>query len=277
MMGHGSYLEGADKDLAALRKERDWALFGENDKYYEFPAYVNDVPGLEEAIRRIDLEDGRLDDTWLGERMLDEPRGPTMTPAFAEYQTALLEEMIRREGFGGDDVPDLLFTNYKEIDKVAHRWTMNSPQMEAVVRADDATLPVLIDTLNREVGRGEWVMLLTADHGETPKPEVSGAFLIDHEALKADVRAAFDDDGDERAAFPSFRVSQAWVDEDELRENGFSVADVARFIANYTKAQNVADPESLPERERDERVFAAAFPSAVLERDLPCLPGTRAD
>ena len=66
---------------------------------------------------------------------------------------------------GADDVPDILFTNYKQIDLVSHAESMNSPQMESVVRASDEALGDLVRILNREVGRGQWVLALTADHG----------------------------------------------------------------------------------------------------------------
>ena len=45
--------------------------------------------------------------------------------------------MIRREGFGADDVPDLLYLNFKEIDYVSHVWSMNSPEMLDAVVAQD--------------------------------------------------------------------------------------------------------------------------------------------
>ena len=50
--------------------------------------------------------------------------------------------------------------------------------MRDSVEAQDADLPNLIDLLNDHVGEGEWVMMLTADHGHTPDPAVSGASVI---------------------------------------------------------------------------------------------------
>ena len=42
----------------------------------------------------------------------------------------MVEEVIAREGFGDDPVPDLLFVNFKAIDHVSHIWSANSPEMQ---------------------------------------------------------------------------------------------------------------------------------------------------
>ena len=56
------------------------------------------------------------------------------------YQTRMVEEVIEREGFGKDDVPDLLFVNYKAIDHASHIWSVNSPEMEDMLKWQDADL-----------------------------------------------------------------------------------------------------------------------------------------
>jgi hypothetical protein len=273
MIGHGSYLDGADKDFLIPPKGSTWALEGANAPYFTLPDYANDVPGLEESVRAIDLEDGRLDDTWMGEAILANPPDITFTPAFAEHQTRVLEEIIRREGFGEDDVPDLFFVNYKQIDKTGHRWGFPSPQMEANVRASDEAFMDLVDMLDRLVGEGQWVMALTADHGVTPLAETTGAFIIDNVQLEEDLIAEFDPDGDDRSVIRKVRVTQAWLDTAELEENGHTLDDVSRFLMDYTKGDNAADPSLVSPDQAGDRVFASAFPGRTLESpDLRCLP-----
>jgi predicted AlkP superfamily pyrophosphatase or phosphodiesterase len=269
MMGHGSYLDGADRDIALGQREGVWGLTPENQKYFEFLDYVNEIPGLEEAVRRLDTQDGVLDGVWL-DHSLETPDDILHTPAYAEYQTAVIEDVIEREGFGQDDVPDLLFTNYKQIDKMGHRWSFPTPQMEAVVRSSAEEFTALTRLLDREVGRGEWVMALTADHGATPLASETGAFAIDQTALNDDVNAAFDTDGDEVPVLASFRVTQLWINVPELEENGHTLGDVADFLVEYTPADNAPDPSAVPDNLRNERLFAAAFPGEVLDA-LPCL------
>jgi arylsulfatase A-like enzyme len=270
MIGHGSSLGGGDRDVAALldRETGRWFLSGKNGHVFRFASYANQVPGRDEAIRRLDLEDGRQDAVWMGDASLNDPVTLPKTPAYAEWQTAILEELIRREGFGADEVPDLLFTNYKVIDEVSHRWSMNSPQMEAVVRASDQALADLITILNRDLGRGRWVIVVTADHGVTPKPAISGAYPIIAANLRQDIEATFG--SEDRRVVRDMRPSHIWMNLDRLEEGGFNLRDVARFVARYSKGENVEDPSTMGPGEADEKVFAAAFPSKALER-LPCL------
>ena len=105
-------------------------------------------------------------------------------------------------------MPDLLFTNYKQIDQVGHQWSWPSPQMEAVVRSSDKAVGDLVRILNQEVGRGEWVLAMTADHGATPTSDYSGGFQIDQQTLTQDIIDAFDHDGDETKVVQSFRVTR---------------------------------------------------------------------
>lgn len=270
MIGHGASVEGGARHVVAYQEESRWTIGEGLRDAFRFPGYVNDVGGLEEAVRRLDLEDGRLDQTWLGERVLDDPTDLSFSPAFAEHQTRVVKEVVRREGLGGDEVTDLLFVNYKQIDTVGHRWTMNSPQMEAVVRSSDDALAQLIDLLDREVGRGEWVVALTADHGSVPDPDLSGGFVIDLPRLARELRAEFDADDDDGTVVRQARPTQLWLDVDRLARNGYSLDDVAAFLADITKERNAADPADMPEDDRDTPLFGAVFPSAALEADLPC-------
>lgn len=273
MIGRGTVARGGDRDLAVTRTKTRWELESANAEIFRFPTYAGSFPGLEREVARIDREDGLVDGKWMGESLEGVTEGLSATPAFSAYQGSLLRQVVVREDFGVDDVPDLLFTNFREIDAVGHTWTMNSPQMEAVIRASDDQLRSLVALLNRRVGKGEWVLALTSDHGATPDPDLTGAFVINPSEMQSDLKEAFDGDGDDRPAIVDFRVTQIWVDAEELAEHGHTIKDVARFVANYTTSQNVSDPSALPADEQDDRLFEAAFPGAVLE-NLPCLDPT---
>ena len=271
MIGHGSAMEGGDEDLALALRHGRWGLSPANRGAYRFEEYVNEIPGLDDEARRLDVEDGRLDGRWLGASVLGTPADIEYTPAFSRYQTGVLSEVIRREGFGEDEVPDLLFTNYKQVDRVAHAWSFPTPQMQAVVAGVAEELAELIRLLDREVGRGRWVMALTADHGATPLASETGAFTVNRDELAADIASALDTDGDRARVVRNFLITQLWINVPELEENGHTLEDLADFLMEYTAADNAADPSALPEDLRDQRLFRAAFPGGVLDA-LPCIP-----
>ena len=283
MLGHGSMWNGGDHDIAVIREEVgaetlgaegfEWNLTPQLTPYYRFPEYLNDVPGFEQDVRAVDAADGQIDGRWRTNEIEPLLRGFD-TPARIPYQTRVLEEMIAREGFGADDVPDLLFVNYKMIDYISHVWTVNSPEMRDAVRAQDESLRDLVSFLDDRVGRGEWAMVLTSDHGSIPDPKVSGAFQISTSPISASIQAAFDHDGDDERIVELVQPTQIFVNVDELRENGGTLAGVAEWVMGLTKADVAPVGTQVPPDQTDETVFEAAYPSSMMS-DLPCLPEAR--
>jgi Type I phosphodiesterase / nucleotide pyrophosphatase len=277
MVGHGAALEGGDRDIAVLRQKADdegaeaeeWNLPANVADFFSFPTYVNDLTPLADYARALDQEDGALDGEWRG-HSIDELRGGFHTPARVPYETEVIREVLGREGFGDDDMSDLFYANYKIIDEVGHADTMNSPEMSDTVKAQDEGLGELIDILNEEVGEGRWVIAVTADHGHTPDPEVSGAFRISVARIEEQITAAFDDD-DDRPVLARVRPTQIYLDTTELEENGFTLDQVAEFVAELTEEQTARNPDNVDPATADRNVFAAAFPTQILD-DLPCLP-----
>lgn len=265
MIGHGSSLEGGDPDVAVLKSGTTgarWGLPGPIASAFSFPSYVNDVGGLAEAARALDRRDGRRDGRWRTSSIAG-LKGGFDTPARVPYQTAVVRELIRREGFGDDEVTDLLFVNHKIIDLVGHRWTLNSPEMRDAVRAQDTDLPVLIQMLDEEVGTGRWVLALTADHGINPNPSVSGAVTLDRGLVARAIAERFDD-GDGVPLVQAVRPTQIFLRRGELRG---SLDAVARFLLGLRRA-DVAAGRVQPGKAGGP-AFQAAFPTARLA-SLPC-------
>jgi hypothetical protein len=284
MLGHGSMWGGGDQDIVAIREKvgadtlgaegSDWNLSPELSPYYRFPDYVNQVGGFAKDVRAVDANDGQLDGRWRTNDIEALLQGFD-TPARIPYQTRVIEEMIRREGFGADDTPDLLYVNYKMIDYISHVWTVNSPEMQDAVEGQDASLETFVDFLNATVGEGQWAMVLTADHGSIPDPKVTGAFQIAATPIQAGINARFDTDGDETHIVQLIQPTQIFVNQAELRQNGHTLEEVSEWILGLTKAQTAQPGVSVPADQADDQVFQAAFPSKMM-RHLPCLPEARA-
>ncbi len=284
MMSHGSEWGGGDRDLAVTREaqfaptagaEADvWNLTPQMAPYYTFPSYVNSLPPVTAYTRALDAADGRIDGAWRGHPFSELHNGFD-TPARTPYQTKLIETVIQREGFGADDVPDLLFLNYKAIDTVGHLFSADSLEMSDAVRYQDAALRELVGFLNRVVGRGRWVMVLTADHGTQRDPAVSGAFMIDSNKLTSLLEQTFDRDGDGVPLIQKLRATEIWVNPGELADNDVSLAQLSEYIMGLTEGQTYKNGHTPEPGHASDRVFAAAVPSSMLSR-LPCLPEARA-
>ena len=279
MMGHGSQWGGGDRDIAVTREKEfaptagaeseQWNLTAAMAPFYELPAYVNDLPPVTRYVRQLDQADGALDGKWRTNN-IDRLAHGFDTPARTPYQTALIREVIRREGFGADDVPDLLYLNYKAIDTVGHLFSADSVEMRDAVTWQDEALRELVAFLDETVGEGRWVMTILADHGTQRDPAVSGAFLIDIGRLEEAVVAAFDDD-DDVPLVEKVRPTEIWLDVAELDDNGYTLVDVSARLMRLTQSDTVkANGQTQPGRASAE-VFSAALPSTLLSH-LPCLP-----
>ena len=283
MLGHGSFFGGGDRDIALTRsviggttltdEGFEWNLPPRDAAYYKLPKYANDVPGFEEDVRRVDQADGKLDGLWR-DNSIDQLLKGFDTPARTPYQERVIETVIQKEGFGRDDTPDLLFLNFKEIDYISHVWSMNSMEMRDAVVAQDLALKRFVSFLNEQVGKGNWVLALTADHGAMPDPAVSGGFQISTAPIEAGINENFDTDGDDTPVVELVQPSQVFLNVDELGQNGFTVGDVARYVMTLTQAQSAGPGQTVDPATANETVFQAAFPSALME-SLPCLPEAR--
>jgi hypothetical protein len=284
MIGHGSEWNGGDKDIAVAREKEDAATGGDDSAvswnlttamkpFYDMPKYVNDLPTIDRYNAQLDAMDGARDGKWRQNSIAQFNNGFD-TPARTPFQTQLFEKVISEEGFGADDTPDLLYLNYKAIDVIGHAFSANGIEMSDALKVQDEHLQILIDFLNRTVGKGKWVLALTADHGTNIDPAVSGAFQIDNTAIENLLNQKFDD-GDNVPLIDKFRTTEFWFNENELAQSGHDLVDVANFIMSLTEAQTAkAGRPPLPGHEND-LVFAGAFPTSLMIQ-LPCLPEARA-
>lgn len=141
--------------------------------YYfaEAPAWVKEA----NAERAADRYAGQ---TWMGHQM-PQP-GPLYsaieaTPYGNELVEAFAERALAGEQLGGRDVTDLLTVSFSSNDYVGHAYGPDSPEARAISEATDKLLGKFFGALDRAVGLGNVLVVLTADHGVAPVPEVNTA------------------------------------------------------------------------------------------------------
>lgn len=261
MMGTGS--PGGDRDVVMLWDRHAGGLgrlWAPADRY-RLPASAPGTDLLERRLRGLDRADGAADGRWRGVDLANTYEVPG-TPAFASFAGDAVVRVVRRAPIGDDRVTDLLFVEQKTIDYGGHLWNMESPSEGDVIRAADRALARLVDALDREVGRGRYVLAVTADHGQTPNPATTGGLRVDRYALAADVEARFG-----AGIVTEVHPSQLFLDREAARAAGVRVWDVARFIGDYRYGDGIpagTDVEGLPASVLNRRVFAAAIPGPFL-------------
>ncbi len=265
MMSHGTAISGGDADQAAFLSRRG---LEDGGSFFESPTYLNEIVELTPHVEDADQSDGRLDGEWMGEEITD----PRQTPAQVFFQADFVSEMLAREGYGADEVPDFFFVNFKTVDTIGHSQTMDSPQMREVLRAHDDALGDLVEQLDATVE--DYVIVVTADHGHTPSPERSGGWPIANGELIRDLNERFGAPPGETLVEESVAVG-LFLDRDVMRASDVTSMQIANFLDDYTIGANWSEPELPgPYVERaGERVFSAVFPSERLPQVLDCVYG----
>jgi Type I phosphodiesterase / nucleotide pyrophosphatase len=264
MMSHGAESPpGADRDVGVLwEPEPAPGEFFTNEEFYGLPGYLPGEENLEEHLRDLDGQDGAIDGEWMGWD-LEDPAVIPGTPAFVEHQGDALIEMVDREPIGDDAITDLLFVELKPTDFGGHLWNMVAPEEEFVLAAQDHVLERLVGALDRKVGRENYVLAVTADHGQTPRPETVGGLRVHPDILGRKVEAYFGVELVQKVTPSGLFIDRALAD-----RRGVALEDVARFVATYRYGDGLpadADRSAIPPEELERTVFAAALPSTFFE------------
>ena len=271
MIGHGAQLEGGDADVAVMDRFTE-VEFRTIEDFYRLPEYLLGNEGLQKAIDEVDQRDGESDERWLGNPLSPISGKIRLTPAWSIYQTEKMKDLLTNEGFGTDDVADIFFVNYKSTDLVGHEFNMVEPEEQEALREQDRQLREVIRFLNRTVGRKNYVMALTADHGMTPLPADTGGWNIIMTEVSADIEETFDTVTPDKPIILSNRGYQIMLDKREMKRNDVDPEEIAEFLRSYRIDDNAADEEALGTfaDRRDELVFLTALTPDELKEALDC-------
>jgi len=168
---------------------------------------------------------------------------------------------VTAEELGKDDVPDLLVVSFSSNDLIGHAWGPDSQEVLDVTLRSDALMAELLGFLDEKVGKGNYVLGMTADHGICPLPEVSAAKGIEakrvdskllHLGAEKHLHAAFGPadqpapKADAKGDPPKGKT--AWVEATSLpwlylnprfvKASGRSHAEVARTLADHLAKQD---------------------------------------
>ena len=135
--------------------------------YKEINQYLESGPDSNKYEEAFAGENGpvfphRLDEIWEANNQFEliksSPYGNNLTTDFAIAA-------IDNENLGKDQHTDFLAISYSSTDIVGHQFGVNSKEIQDMYLRLDLELERLLETLDEEVGEGEYTLFLTADHG----------------------------------------------------------------------------------------------------------------
>jgi hypothetical protein len=184
-------------------------------------------------------------------------------PPITDYQTDVLEAILQEEPIG-EGATSLLYTTYKAPDYTGHVYGMFSEWTGLMLRAVDDQLARLVDLLEARFP-GEYVLIVTADHGQCPLPDAAGGVRLDPIQLERMIEERFG--AGIADAVQNVYPSEVYLDVPGLRDAGATPDDVAAFLQDLTYRQNLGPyvPEDAVQQELlDRKEFAAVFSTTWL-------------
>lgn len=152
-------------------------------------------------------------------------------------------ECLEAEGLGRRGTTDLLYLSFSSNDLIGHAWGPDSHEVQDITARSDRLIADMIRHLDETVGRANYTLVVTADHGVAPLPEqTAGAERFEPAADLEQLGKALDETfgplGDKPGGAPELWVKKLnypdlYLSEALLVAEGKPRADVENYIAQW--------------------------------------------
>lgn len=120
------------------------------------------------------------------------------SPAGNDLVIDLVELALKNESLGTDDAPDLLCIGLSSNDLVGHFFGPQSPEVMDMTMQTDKQIARILSILDAQVGRDQYILALTGDHGVSATPPVREKLgipggIVDESQLARDLNAMLTD------------------------------------------------------------------------------------
>ncbi len=180
------------------------------------PVFPHDLPKLWESNGQFDL-------------LRNTAYGNSITTDFA---LAALEG----EDLGKDAIPDFLAISYSSTDYVGHQFGVNSKEIQDTYLRLDEDLARLLKQLDQKVGKGEYLVFLSSDHGAVDVPaylkdQKLPAGYMDSQSMSAKFREFMSYTFGDAKLIKNYSNAQFFLDHDVIRSLDMELEDVQYKIA----------------------------------------------
>ncbi len=162
----------------------------------------------------------------------------TFTPMGDVLVAEFAKAIIENEDLGGDEFPDLLAISFSATDYIGHVFGPSSLEAEDNILRMDRLLDDLFRYVDARVGLQNTLIVLTSDHGMCEAPEYMQSFgwevgrLTSETIPKGTVRQAVQKRlGIENEVIQLYEHPYVYLNEEEIRNTRYSVAEVERIVA----------------------------------------------
>jgi len=261
MLGRGGYRPLGEKPVAVLWDEDGGGgWIPQNPDIYRMPHEWPQIERLDTLTTA--YTDPGIDDGFT----LKGKKAVCCTPPIIEYQGDLIESTFASEPIGEGPNTSLLYINFKAPDYAGHVYNYLSLRQKFALQAVDRQIGRVARILEERFQPGEYVLIVTADHGQCPTVNLAGGVRLDPIQMEEDIAREFG-----RSVWPvveSVVPSEIYLSRKALADAGFTAADVAAWLKDYRYGENIGPyvpAEAIDGDRLDQRIFAAVFPASYLD------------
>lgn len=107
-----------------------------------------------------------------------------LSPLCGTITTDMAIETMQNEQLGKGEATDMLCVSYSQTDVIGHKWGTRGTNTDEVYLQLDKDIARLLNALDAQVGKGNYLVFLTADHGAAH----SWQFSQDHKLHSGPIR-----------------------------------------------------------------------------------------
>jgi predicted AlkP superfamily pyrophosphatase or phosphodiesterase len=227
-----------DRDEAGRYMSKDWTTLLPIEKYDLSTADDKPYEGVikGEKTSTFPHKLSAIDASYKYESFRTTPFANSLTFAFAEAA-------IENEGMGKKTVTDFLTVSISSTDYIGHTFGPNSIEIEDTYLRLDKDIEKFLTYLDIKIGKGNYTLFLSADHGVAHIPaflnehKIPGGTFEDADILK-DLNSQVEGKFGIKNAVKSVMNYQVYLNKPGITEANKSVAEVKQFVMDALKEKD---------------------------------------
>lgn len=151
-----------------------------------------------------------------------------------DFALALLEN----EKLGKGSHPDFLAISFSSTDYVGHQFGVNSVEIEDTYLRLDQNLEEILNALDRQVGKGNYVVFLTADHGAVHVPAFlqenkMAAGYFDSSAFRKELKSFMTKEFGTDSLYLNASNDQIFLNHEVMKKHDLEKDDVEEILVDF--------------------------------------------
>ncbi len=144
---------------------------------------------------------------------------------------------IDGEALGQDDITDVLAVSFSSTDYIGHKFGVNSKEIQDTYLRLDKDLERFFKALDEKVGKGEYTVFLTADHGAVDVPsylhseKIPAGYLNNNERKKA-FNIFLTETYGTTEILENISNDQIFLNREKIKALGLDLSDVQEAVVN---------------------------------------------